>query len=101
MVALLFLTAPLTDNRHPYGHGQCNTDTTLMLPGNLRTTDAGGPYNLTLLTTQVAEVKSKIILSLHMSCSRLVLTVFVIVGGIYARSNYTDHDIVDFLTNVE
>ncbi|KAA6426930.1 MAG: hypothetical protein FRX49_03254 [Trebouxia sp. A1-2] len=47
--------------------------------GNLRTQDFGGPYNLTLLSTQEAEIKS----------------------GIAAKQNYTDADIVNFLTNVE
>ncbi len=28
--------------------------------GNLRTQDFGGPYNLTLLTTQEAEIKSEL-----------------------------------------
>lgn len=47
--------------------------------GTFRTTDAGGPYNVSLLSTQANEVA---------------------VGGA-ARGNFTDKDIVDFLTNVE
>lgn len=47
--------------------------------GNLRTSDSAGPYNVTLLTTQYNEIKA----------------------GIAARQNYTDLDIVHFLTNVE
>lgn len=47
--------------------------------GNLFTTDAGGPYNLTLLSVQQNEVKA----------------------AQAARQSYTDADIVDFLTNVE
>lgn len=44
--------------------------------GGFRTTDAGGPYNVSLLSTQANEVA---------------------VGGA-ARGNFTDKDIVDFLT---
>ena len=44
--------------------------------GTFRTTDAGGPYNISLLSTQANEVA---------------------VGGA-ARMNFTDKDIVDFLT---
>lgn len=47
--------------------------------GGFRTADAGGPYNLTLLSTQANEVAQ---------------------GGA-ARGNFTDADIVDFITNVE
>ncbi|CAK0780436.1 hypothetical protein CVIRNUC_005053 [Coccomyxa viridis] len=47
--------------------------------GNLRTQDRDGPYNLTLLPVQVNEVRA---------------------GGA-ARMNYTDKDIINFLTNVE
>lgn len=47
--------------------------------GNLRTSDRDGPYNITLLSTQYNEVKA----------------------GIAARQNYTDLDIIHFLTNVE
>ena len=51
----------------------------LVTAGNLRTSDFGGPYNLSLLSVQEAEVKS----------------------GIAARGNYSDADIINFLTNVE
>ena len=51
----------------------------LVTAGNLRTSDFGGPYNLSLLSVQEAEVKS----------------------GIAARQNFSDADIIDFLTNVE
>lgn len=51
----------------------------LVTAGNLRTSDFGGPYNLSLLSVQEAEVKS----------------------GIAARGNFSDADIVNFLTNVE
>lgn len=47
--------------------------------GNLRTTDQDGPYNLTLLTPQVAEIQA----------------------GLAARKDYTAKDIFNFLTNVE
>jgi hypothetical protein len=47
--------------------------------GNLRTQDKAGPYNLTLLTVQANEIRA---------------------GGA-ARMNFTDKDIVRFLTNVE
>lgn len=47
--------------------------------GGFRTTDAGGPYNISLLSTQANEVAA---------------------GGA-ARGSFTDKDIVDFLTNVE
>ncbi|KAK9812048.1 hypothetical protein WJX73_001087 [Symbiochloris irregularis] len=47
--------------------------------GNLRTVDSGGPYNLSLLGTQINEIKA---------------------GGA-AKQDFTDRDIVDFLTNVE
>jgi hypothetical protein len=47
--------------------------------GTFRTTDAGGPYNITLLSTQANEVAA---------------------GGA-ARGSFTDKDIVDFLVNVE
>lgn len=51
----------------------------LVTAGNLRTSDFGGPYNLSLLSVQEAEVKS----------------------GIAARQNFSDADIINFLTNVE
>ncbi|CAL5223508.1 g6035 [Coccomyxa viridis] len=47
--------------------------------GNLRTMDRDGPYNLTLLPVQANEIR----------------------GGIAAKNNYSDKDIVRFLTNVE
>ncbi|BDA43081.1 Desiccation-related protein PCC13-62 [Coccomyxa sp. Obi] len=47
--------------------------------GNLRTTDTGGPYNISLLTVQANEIK----------------------GALAAKQNFTDKDIVHFLTNVE
>jgi hypothetical protein len=47
--------------------------------GNWRTTDAGGPYNLELLSQQANEV----------------------AAGAAARGNFTDADRIDFLTNVE
>ncbi|DBB03426.1 hypothetical protein WJX82_005723 [Trebouxia sp. C0006] len=47
--------------------------------GNLRTSDFDGPYNITLLDTQYNEIKA----------------------GIAAKQNYSDLDIVHFLTNVE
>lgn len=51
-----------------------------ILPGgNIRTVDNDGPYNLSLLTTQYNEIK----------------------GGIAAKQDFTDKDIVDFLVNVE
>ncbi|KAK9865756.1 hypothetical protein WJX84_001274 [Apatococcus fuscideae] len=56
-----------------------NTGTGLLPTGSLLTSDAGGPYNLTLLPVQQGEVKS----------------------AMAARMNYTDADIVNFLTNVE
>lgn len=45
----------------------------------MRTSDRDGPYNITLLSTQYNEVKA----------------------GIAAKQNYTDLDILHFLTNVE
>ncbi|BDA43080.1 Desiccation-related protein PCC13-62 [Coccomyxa sp. Obi] len=48
-------------------------------PGNLRTMDNAGPYNISLLTVQDNEIK----------------------GGLAAKQNFTDKDIVEFLTNVE
>jgi len=99
--------------------------------GNLRTQDFGGPYNLTLLTTQEAEIKSEL-LSILALClisqafwlyadqlgvlapwviaqsftSNTPTAVFDILhvffaGGIAAKQNYTDADIINFLTNVE
>lgn len=47
--------------------------------GGWRTTDAGGPYNVSLLSVQANEVAA---------------------GGA-ARMSFTDKDIIDFLTNVE
>ncbi|KAK9915431.1 hypothetical protein WJX75_009080 [Coccomyxa subellipsoidea] len=47
--------------------------------GNLRTTDNGGPYNISLLTTQANEIR----------------------GTLAAKQSFTDKDIVHFLTNVE
>lgn len=47
--------------------------------GNLRTSDRDGPYNVSLLGVQVNEVKA----------------------GAKARGDFTDKDIIDFLTNVE
>ncbi|KAK9841033.1 hypothetical protein WJX81_006662 [Elliptochloris bilobata] len=47
--------------------------------GNLLTSDFGGPYNLSLLSTQENEVKA----------------------AIAFKANYTDKDLVRFLTNVE
>lgn len=47
--------------------------------GNLLTVDNGGPYNFTYLSQQANEIKA----------------------AIAAKQNYTDKDIVDFLTNVE
>ncbi|KAK9839115.1 hypothetical protein WJX74_009810 [Apatococcus lobatus] len=55
------------------------TGTGLLPLGNLFTTDAGGPYNLSLLSVQQNEVKA----------------------ALAARGSYTDADIVNFLTNVE
>lgn len=51
-----------------------------LLPlGNLRTSDYGGPYDLSLLDQQANEVKA----------------------GIAAKGDYTDKDLIDFLVNVE
>jgi hypothetical protein len=47
--------------------------------GNLRTNDGAGPYNLSLVPNQVLAVKA----------------------GIAAKKDYTDQDIINFLTNVE
>ncbi|KAL3144311.1 hypothetical protein ABBQ32_14189 [Trebouxia sp. C0010 RCD-2024] len=71
---LLLLAGLVWASAQPFQPGQ-----NLAPLGNLRTQDFGGPYNLSLLTVQEAEVKS----------------------GIAARGNHTDADIVDFLTNVE
>ncbi|KAL3146076.1 hypothetical protein ABBQ38_015425 [Trebouxia sp. C0009 RCD-2024] len=51
----------------------------LLPSGNLRTSDFDGPYNISLLSTQYNEIKA----------------------GIAAKQNYSDMDIVHFLTNVE
>jgi len=59
----------------PFKPGQ----NTVVPLGNLRTNDGGGPYNLTLLPVQVNEV----------------------IAAIAARKDYTDQDIINFLTNVE
>ncbi|KAK9838436.1 hypothetical protein WJX84_012138 [Apatococcus fuscideae] len=53
--------------------------TGLLPTGNLLTSDYGGPYNLTLLPVQANEIKT----------------------AMAQRGNYTDADIVNFLTNVE
>ncbi|KAK9915059.1 hypothetical protein WJX75_004249 [Coccomyxa subellipsoidea] len=71
--ALLALLA-VTASAQPFLPG------TGFLPlGNLRTSDNGGPYNISLLTVQANEIK----------------------GALAAKMNYTDKDIVHFLTNVE
>ncbi|EIE26936.1 hypothetical protein COCSUDRAFT_59434 [Coccomyxa subellipsoidea C-169] len=70
LVALLAVTA----TAQPFLPG------TGFLPlGNLRTTDSGGPYNISLLTVQANEIK----------------------GALAAKKNFTDKDIIHFLTNVE
>ena len=82
--------------------------------GNLRTTDNGAPYNLSLLNVQEAEIKSthlcdlcKAVDTSSVSSVVAVLTIAdsyalpCAAGGIAAKQNYTDHDIVNFLTNVE
>ncbi|KAK9819242.1 hypothetical protein WJX81_003477 [Elliptochloris bilobata] len=72
MLALLALMVACT--AQPFLAGQN------MLPGgNIRTVDTGGPYDFSQLGTQVNEIK----------------------GAIHARQNYTDADIIKFLTNVE
>ena len=85
--------------------------------GNLRTSDFGGPYNLSLLNVQEAEVKSKqpaanfstLAILYWLQCSQpghrdvniIAQAVMHLVGGIAARGNYSDMDIINFLTNVE
>jgi len=64
---------------HIEATGVAQVPNVLDTAGNLRTSDFGGPYNLSLLSVQEAEVKS----------------------GIAARQNFSDADIVNFLTNVE
>jgi len=73
---LLFALVMLTTSKPQVPHRCQNV---LVTAGNLRTSDFGGPYNLSLLSVQEAEVKS----------------------GIAARQNFSDADIVNFLTNVE
>ncbi|DBA90435.1 TPA: hypothetical protein ACH3X1_003706 [Trebouxia sp. C0004] len=72
--AVLLLVSGIAVSAQPFQPGQ-----NLAPLGNLRTSDFGGLYNLSLLSVQEAEVKS----------------------GIAARQNFTDADIVNFLTNVE
>ena len=37
--------------------------------GNLRTSDNGGPYNISLLTVQANEIKGKFLIVPHQSCN--------------------------------
>ncbi|KAK9826220.1 hypothetical protein WJX74_000769 [Apatococcus lobatus] len=73
-VALAALALLATAAAAPFQPG-----TGLLPTGNLLTSDYGGPYNLTLLPVQANEIKT----------------------AMAQRGNYTDADIVNFLTNVE
>lgn len=74
VAALLFVSAAPSALAQPFQPGFG-----LSPLGNLRTTDRDGPYNISLLDVQIAEVQA----------------------GAHARANYTDQDIIDFLVNVE
>jgi len=75
LVVPLLVASLLGITAQPFKPGQ----KTVLPLGNLRTNDGCGPYDLSLLPVQVNEV----------------------LAGIAARKDYTDQDIVNFLTNVE
>lgn len=83
--------------------------TATALAGNLRTSDFGGPYNISLLSTQYNEIKGMSVhcdfmlffLTLHMGLLVWHVLLFAAAAGIAAKQNYSDMDIVHFLTNVE
>jgi len=74
VLACLLAAVPLS-MAQPFKPGQAG-----VLPlGNLRTDDGGGPYDLSYLPIQATEV----------------------AAGIAAKKDYTDQDLIEFLTNVE
>lgn len=73
-VALLLLALLSSAAAQPFGNNQG-----LLPSGNLRSSDEGGPYDISLLSVQAHEVRT----------------------AQAARNGWTDRDIIDFLVNVE